>query len=639
MKRRRPAPRRTRPAARQAALPAETLLSAVISSAPIILFATDAKGIVTLSEGQALQSLGFKPGETVGRSAYDFYKDIPAVAQNLDRALAGETFTAHNRIGATTLATRFAPLKDARGRLVGTIGVCVDVTEHDRAAHLARLQAAAMTASMDGLAILDSDERYLYLNEAHLHIYGYAAFGELLGKSWRVLYAPDELQRFEREIMPQLRKNGRWRGEAVGRRKDGSLFPQEVSLTAIPGGGLVCVVRDTTKQKRAEAEHERLLELERRAREAAEAASRAKDEFLAVLSHELRTPMTAILGWTWLLRSGELAGAEAAKALEVIERNMKLQSQIIEDLLDVSTIVTGKLRLDSRPLSLSGALEATLEAVRPMAEAKGMRFEALVESEATVSGDARRIRQVLWNLLSNTVKYGREGGLVRARLSVAGERALVRVEDDGEGIRPDFLPYVFEPFLQGESSLTRKHRGLGIGLAIVRRLVEMHGGTVTAESAGEGKGAAFTVSLPLLAGGAQTQAAGRRTAGLGGLSALVVDDEADHARIVARILEKHGLSVKTAATASEALSAVVRDRPDLLICDISMPGQDGISLIREIRALGRARGGMVKAVALTARARVGDRAQALEAGFHTCLAKPFEAGQLVEQVLRLVRDA
>lgn len=646
IKRRPSAPRRKTGARRSSArrndsarLPTEKKLRAVISHAPVILFTLDSKGVVTLSEGQGLKALGFRPGETVGRSAFDLYRDIPQVAQDLRRALAGETFSARTRLGGTVLQTKFSPIKSA-DRVTGVLGVCVDITERERAETLAGHQAAALRASMDGLAILDEAERYLYINEAHAQIYGYAGAKELQNKSWKSLYAADDLKRFETEIMPAFAKHGSWRGEAVGKRKDGSLFPQEVSLTAIPGGGLVCAVRDITEQKCAEAEHARLLDLERQARGAAEAASRAKDEFLAVVSHELRTPMTAILGWTWLLRSGELADAEAAKALDVIERNMKMQSQIIEDLLDVSTIVTGKLRLDLRPVTLGRVLEAVLETVRPQAEARGMRLESVIEQDASVSGDPRRLQQVLWNLLANAVKYGREGGTARMRLGLKGARAQILVEDDGEGIHPDFLPLVFDPFLQGESSLTRTHRGLGIGLAIVRQLVEMHGGTVAANSPGPGKGSVFAVTLPLAAAPAAAASGAPAPAGtFEGLRALVVDDVEDHALIVAQILKKQGCAVATAATAAEALAAVVRDKPDILICDLSMPDRDGLSLIREIRALGRSRGGSVKALALTARGRAQDRAQALEAGFHMYLAKPFESGKLLELVRRLVQNA
>ena len=363
---------------------------------------------------------------------------------------------------------------------------------------LLRQQTAAMRASIDGLAILDQKGRYTYVNEAHAKIYGYADPKKMIGKAWNTLYAPKELKRFETKIMPGFWKEGRWRGEAVGRRKDGETFPQEVSLTSIEGGGMVCVVRDLSEQKRVEKERERLLALEKRARAEAEHEIRAKDEFLAVVSHELRTPLTAMLGWTLLLREGSIDKSKQDHALTIIERNMRMQAQIVEDMFDVSSIVTGKLRLDIRSVELSPLLTAALDNIRPEARLKSIRIESdIEEGEFPILGDPDRLQQVLWNLLTNAVKFTPVGGLLRASLKRDKTKARIIVSDSGKGIGAEFLPYVFDRFRQEENVLTRTHRGLGLGLAIVRHITELHGGTVQAESPGVGLGSTFTVSLPL----------------------------------------------------------------------------------------------------------------------------------------------
>jgi PAS domain S-box-containing protein len=516
------------------------------------------------------------------------------------------------------------------------------------AGKLLRQQAAAMRASMDGVAILDRRGQFLFVNEAHARVYGYASPEELIGRSYRDLYSEAQLARLENEVMPAFWRAGHWRGELVGRRRDGSTFPQEISLSRIDHDSgaaqeMVCVVRDITERKRAEDEHGRLLTLEKTARAEAEAASRAKDEFLAVVSHELRTPMTAILGWTWLLRSGDVAPHELGKALDVIDRNMKLQAQIIEDLLDVSSIVTGKLHLAVKPVELSAVLGAAVETVRAGAEQSGITLQTQVQSGLTVSGDAHRLQQVCWNLLSNAIKFNKAGGTVRALVGVAEGCAALTVEDDGVGIEPSVLPEIFDPFRQAEDSLTREHRGLGLGLAIVRHLVELHGGSVSAASAGKGKGASFTVLLPLLevrdgAGAGAKPPAGRppRAAlkdALKGVTVLVVDDEPDTVAVMSELLRHCGAQVSTALSAGEALEELRKASPKLLLCDLAMPGEDGYSLIRKLRDM--TGGGKIRALALSARARDDDRERALEAGFDRFLAKPAELEVIVAYLREL----
>jgi PAS domain S-box-containing protein len=518
------------------------------------------------------------------------------------------------------------------------------------AGKLLRQQAAAMRASMDGMAILDKSGRFVFLNEAHARVYGYAAPEELVGKSYRDLYEAEQLARLEKEIMPEFWRSGHWRGEAVGRRVDGTTFPQELSLSRIDheNGGvqeMICVVRDITERKLAEGEHGRLLQLEKTARAEAEAASRAKDEFLAVVSHELRTPMTAILGWTWLLRSGDVAPDELGKALDVIDRNMKLQAQIIEDLLDVSSIVTGKLHLAVKPVELSAVVAAAAETVRGAADKAGITMDLSSAPGVFVSGDAHRLQQVFWNLLTNGIKFNRQGGRVKAEVAVAEGCAAVSVEDDGQGIEPSLLPELFDPFRQGEDSLTRQHRGLGLGLAIVRHLVELHGGSVSAASAGRGKGSTFTILLPLLdarkpAGSAKAaaQAAPPRPAlkdALKDITVLVVDDEPDTVAVLAELLHHCGAKVSTAINAKDALELIRTRQPRLLLCDLAMPGEDGYSLIRKVRDM--TGGGKLRALALSARAGDNDRDRALEAGFDRFLAKPAELDVIVAHLKELAK--
>jgi PAS domain S-box-containing protein len=394
-------------------------------------------------------------------------------------------------------------------------------------------------------------------------------------------------------------------------------------------------------------EHTRLYDAERLARAEAEAASRAKDDFLATLSHELRTPLTAILGWARILRRGDVPGADTAHAVEVIERNAAVQSRLIEDLLDVSRIITGRVRLDIRPVSLAAVVEAALDAIRPAADAKSIALSfARTADRDLVTGDAARLQQVVWNLVSNAVKFTPRGGRVEVALECTPSEATIRVRDTGAGIGPDILPFVFDRFRQADSTSTRPHGGLGLGLAIVRHLVELHGGTVTAESEGEGRGALLSVRLPI-GPGAPGRMPGepRRGAGavveettLRGLRVLVVDDEPDARDLVSIVLRGAGAEVVTAATAAEALTMIDRQPPDVLISDIGMPDQDGYDLIREVRRRGDARA-RLPALALTAYARHEDRERVLAAGYHLYVAKPVDPEALTRDVARLAGRA
>ncbi len=400
----------------------------------------------------------------------------------------------------------------------------------------------------------------------------------------------------------------------------------------------------TAELARVAGERESLLEGERAARSEAERANRLKDDFLATVSHELRTPLTAMLGWTALL-SETPHDEETQQGLEVIARNARAQRQLIEDLLDMSRIMTGKLRLEPRPMLLAHVIAAALDTVQPAADSRGVALVSEIEDlRDPIQADADRLQQIIWNLLSNAVKFTPAGGQVRVSARRTGDTAFVTVADTGQGMAPTFVPHVFERFRQEDGATTRKAGGLGLGLAIVKHLVELHGGTITAQSEGHGQGSTFTLTLPLHsrpsarfhASESAVVPASERT-DLTGLRLLVIDDEADTRSYLHRLFTERGAHVAVAESAADGLRRAVEERPDLIICDISMPGEDGYSFIRQLR---RAQDAAVRAIpvaALTALARHEDRQRASEAGFDEHCSKPVEPAELLALVVRLVR--
>jgi PAS domain S-box-containing protein len=415
---------------------------------------------------------------------------------------------------------------------------------------------------------------------------------------------------------------------------------------------LTGVSLDISERQAAEEQRAALLEAERAARAEAERASRMKDDFLATLSHELRTPLNAILGWSQVLsRNGGRDEQDLKEGLRTIERNARAQTQIIEDLLDMSRIISGKVRLEVQRVELAALLEDAVNTVRPAADAKQIRLQTVLDSaSAFVSGDPSRLQQVFWNLLTNAIKFTARDGRVRVLLERVNSHLEVSVADTGEGIAPEFLPYVFDRFRQADASITRRHGGLGLGLAIVKQLVELHGGSVRATSLGLGQGSTFLVMLPLAAIHTDqpsepdrrhpkaSSTAAKAEAGcvtLDGVKVLVVDDEPDARALVKRLLEECQATTFTAGSAAEALELVRLERPAVLVSDIGMPVEDGYSLIRKVRALGKENGGDTPAVALTAYARSEDRVRALRHGFQMHVAKPVDAAELVTVVASL----
>jgi signal transduction histidine kinase/ActR/RegA family two-component response regulator len=433
-------------------------------------------------------------------------------------------------------------------------------------------------------------------------------------------------------------RNLRASAQALGRRE--ALKPLATSIQEIRD---VADALANAPQERAsgEAQREQLLRLERQARAAAEAANRTKDEFLAVLSHELRTPLNAVYGWARMLQAGQIRGEAAERALDAIVRNANAQVQLIDDLLDVSRVVSGKMRLDVRPVDLRTVIEGALDAVRPAAEAKTIRLQSVLDPRAgPITGDPGRLQQVIWNLLMNAVKFTPKGGRVQIQLQRVNSHVEIVVSDTGQGIAPDVLPFVFDRFRQADSSSTRAHSGLGLGLALVKHLVELHGGSVSAQSPGEGKGATFIVRLPLtiseIPGGpmprphptASTLEALPRGLRVDGLRVLVVDDDPNALDLASAILTDAGAAVRTCLSAPDALAVLQQWRPDVLVSDIEMPGEDGYSLIRKVRALDSDHGGNTPAVALTAYGRTQDRVLSLTAGYSMHVPKPVDPGEL-----------
>jgi CheY-like chemotaxis protein len=412
------------------------------------------------------------------------------------------------------------------------------------------------------------------------------------------------------------------------------------------------ISRDITERKRAEEERERLLLQEKEAREEAETASRMKDEFLATISHELRTPLTAILGWASMLNRGSLSQCQTRHALQVIQQSARSQARLVDDILDTARIITGRLKLDAHPVKIERVFQAAIDVIRPSAEAKRIALQAGIDDRSSiVFGDANRVQQVIWNLLSNAVKFTSEGGRVEAGLSRSGGHVEITVTDTGMGIEPEFMPYVFDRFRQADSTSTRKYSGLGLGLAIVRHVVEMHGGTVAASSPGKGQGATFKVRFPIASPDILLQPVKRAPGpevkqptqpnhvdgkhNLAGIRVLVVDDDLDTLEVLKVILQNRGAEVITASSAGDALQALEQSLPDALVSDLAMPEHDGYELIAEIRQRGPERGGNIPAVALTAYARVEDRMRALTAGFHMYLPKPVDSNELVAVVANL----
>jgi PAS domain S-box-containing protein len=508
---------------------------------------------------------------------------------------------------------------------------------------------AILEGALDAVVGMDASGNVIDWNAQAEATFGYTR-AEAVGRRLAELIIPLQLREahykgleryFETGEAPILNR----RVEVEAQRKDGSRVPIELAITVVKGWGCYrfnAFARDISDRRAADAERNRLLE---EARE----ANRMKDEFLAMLSHELRTPLSAIVGWAHMLRTGGLDEPTVARAIETIDRNAKVQNQLIEDILDVSRIVAGKFHLDLRSVDLVRIVEAAIDTVSPLAASRGVQLRQDLSAEigpcCPAIGDPDRLQQVVWNLLTNAVKFTPRGGVVTVEVRRQDDPAEfeIVVRDTGQGISADFLPHIFERFRQAGTG-ARRHGGLGLGLSIVRHIVEMHGGTVMATSAGEGQGSVFTLRLPVVEVGEDGQrmpALSREEGGLeeaprlDGVRVLVVEDEADARHLLAAVLQKRGARVFMAASGAEALEMLERDRPDVLLSDIALQDQDGYDLIRKVRSLSPERGGRIPAAALTGYGRLEDRMRALSAGFQLHAAKPVEPAELIAVVASL----
>ncbi|HEU4509637.1 MAG TPA: PAS domain S-box protein [Pyrinomonadaceae bacterium] len=523
-----------------------------------------------------------------------------------------------------------------------------DVTEKKKAETALRISEDRYRDLVDNshelICTHDLEGRVLSVNPWAARVLGYPQ-NSLVGINIRDGLLPEYRDKFD-EYLHTVKTEGSARGVMKVRTATGEIRLWEYYNTLRTEGVETPIVRgmahDATERREA-------LQREKEARLEAEAANRVKDEFLSTLSHELRTPLTAIMGWADLLLHDEVEPEKQRQAIETIFRNANSQCQLINDLLEVSRIITGKLRLEFVACELHSVIEAAAESIRPTAEAKGVRLHVLLEPNAgLVFGDRERLQQIVWNLLSNGVKFTRKGGLVQITLQKINSHVEIVVSDTGVGIKPDFLPFVFERFRQADGSTTRNYGGLGLGLAIVRHLVELHGGTAWAESAGENQGSKFTVRLPATTATdhaaeeefrkpalAPSEVRDRQPASLDSLRVLVVDDEFDARSLLSMMLERCGAKVVAVSSAREGLESIENWKPDVLIADIGMPVEDGYGLIRKVRALPKERGGHTPALALTAYARTEDRVRALSEGYQVHLAKPVDRFELAAVVASL----
>ena len=636
------------------------------------IFMLDPHGYVLTWNLGAERIKGYAASEIIGQHFSRFYP--PEVSRDFPeyelRTAAAEGRFEDEGWRIRKDGTRFwanvviTALYGADRQLIGYAKVTRDLTERreheDRLRHSEERFRLLVEGVTDyAIFMLDVNGAVATWNSGAARIKGYQA-NEIVGQHFRKFYPPDAVDSgWPEHELRVAAAEGRFVDEGWRLRKDGSKFWANVTITALRDEagrlrGFAKLTRDLTERKRTEAlevsgaERDAMLEAERNARMLAQRSARMKDEFLATLSHELRTPLNAILGWTQLLRAQTTPDpAEFRRAMEVIDRNARAQVRLIDDLLDLSRIMSGRFRLDVQQVSLLDIVRSALDSIEPAAQTKGLRLESVLDPHSViVSADPARLQQVFWNLLSNAVKFTPKGGKIQVLLQRVNSHIEFSVSDTGIGIPVAFLPHVFERFSQKDSSTHREYGGLGLGLAISKQLVDMHGGTIQAKSRGEGEGATFVVSLPLVILGKEDRVPRvHPTAGdnpeavpipkLDGVRALVVDDEADALELVRRVLEDQGVIVSTARSAEEALALIERQTVDIVISDIGMPVVDGYQFMRRMRAA-EPKDRRTPALALTAFARPDDRKHAILAGYQAHLAKPFDVAELAIVVAGLV---
>jgi PAS domain S-box-containing protein len=622
------------------------------------IFLTDPDANIINWNRGAERILGYKESEVLGKSAFIVFTAEDRAAHvpesEIETALA-EGRAADERWHERRDKTRFwasgvlTAVRDESGELLGFLKVMQDMTERRR---LAEERDRFFTLSMDLLCIVRLDGHFLRTNPAFEKVLGYSE-DELRNHPVFDLLHPDDraaaITEYERLRAGQPTKSL----ENRFRCKNGGYKWVAWSYYPVPeeriGYGVGRDISDMRRLTEALKSHAKELE----------EVNRVKDEFLAILSHELRTPLTSILGWARLLRAGKLEKLEHDRAIEIVERNAEAQMKLIEDLLDVSRIITGKLRIEFEPIELAEIVKEGVDEFRPAAEAKGIRLAADIDDAAgPILGDSTRLKQIVANLLSNAIKFTNEGGRIDISLKRTDRHARLRISDNGVGIDPAVLPHIFERFKQADSSNVRMHSGLGLGLAIVNHLVREHSGSVKAESAGQGKGSTFTVDFPVVPSDSETEVVRRgnlfssiaqqlwkdpahdpERSALQGITVLLVEDEVDTRDLVTTMLREFGARVIAVNSAKDALASIQQEVPNVMLSDIGMSGENGYDLIRKVRALAPEKGGAVPAVALTAYAGPSDRRRALIAGFHVHLAKPVEPDELLAVIASLGRIA
>ncbi|MEH1992710.1 hybrid sensor histidine kinase/response regulator [Nostoc sp.] len=639
------------------------ILDAILTASVDHIYIFNRQGCYQYVSQDGATLLGLKPQDIVGKSLPEM--DLPAdliMQVDIQRLAVMRTgqpikdeckyFTGD---GLHYYEYILTPLRNYNQSIEGVITVCRDITEHKRAEKTLRESEARFRrlfeSNLIGVAFWNVHGFVNDANDAFLQLAGYTReeFTTLGRINWREL-TPIEYKDLDDRAFLEVQTTGVSRiFEKEYIHRNGKRVPIVLGIALLNDSqdNGVAFVLDITERKLAEEECDRLLYREKTARQQAEIANKIKDEFLAVLSHELRTPLNSILGWSKMLRTRKFDEKTTHHALETIERNAKLQTQLIEDLLDVSRILQGKLNLNICPVSLVMVVEAALETVKLAAQAKSIQIQTVFDTNlGQVMGDPNRLQQVVWNLLSNAVKFTPTGGRVEVRLMEAANQAQIQVSDTGKGISLDFLPYVFDYFRQSDGTTTRTFGGLGLGLAIVRKVVEMHGGNVQAESLGEGLGATFSVELPLLVRSEQVRGEENQSSYsepesslLADTQVLVVDDEPDIRDLVTFILQDYGVEVTAVSSAEEALQALSESIPDVLISDIGMPKTDGYMLMREVRSRSPQEGGNVPAIALTAYAGEMNQQQALAAGFQMHISKPVDPDVLVKAIADLIESS